>query len=752
MPKLPSLHKDDPAYAGPLDLRPLLILPTMYRRWASLRLKNCTPWVQQWQMEHMFAGVLGYSAEDAAYGTAIEIEDLNAQETPYTGAIADIFKCFDQVCRELITTLLRRAGFPERILQPYMSMLSNLVVRNAFAGHIGKGHQHPCGLPQGCPFSMMATALLLRPWICKMVTLQGLPRVLADDILVLTSGTNHLRRIVPIVEATFAYIADIGGAAAPDKSALFSSTDVGRTVLRQHKWNAIGNRTIKTVLHFRDLGAHLCTTAVTNGATLTARLVKAVRTFTLAGYLPTDIHTKYTAIRTKGLPYALYGCETQPVAEAPMAKLRTATVDTLGPKSTRRAQHIVLATTAQYGPDVDPHVEVAVRRAKLLHRTYYKQPHLQPAIHRLMRHYTSTSANGTLTTHTDLAALTPAPFPGVPNRSSHTAITTRLTKLGPTALFLQTMHEFATAVDEQLHIHQHQETPQHLLTMPCQNIAPFIRSIAARARTTTAADRTAINHLDEIDHYAIAQVHKAMPDEDTRLLVHISSGATWTQEAKANADSTVARKCPHCSHPDQNWSHTLQCPGLAPGLRHLLPLPQDFDLTALPLNVTLAVPNAIVPHCNRTFWGDEASKFQDLPEAAQNALGLKVYTGPKFATGAATDMLIDACTANGYAQSMEQQPTCRVYRNARQIAAALRNVNTSASRLAQTEQHAVTSFQEGSVPTSPNVYIDGGLLHPAKPDWQLGTFGAWHVDRNVPNMSFSDFELAHSVLKRASGG
>ena len=333
-----------------------------------------------------------------------------------------------------------------------------------------------------------------------------------------------------------------------------------------------------------------------------------------------------------------------------------------------------------------------------------------------------------------------------------TAITTRLTKLGPTALFLQTMHEFATAVDEQLHIHQHQETPQHLLTMPCQNIAPFIRSIAARARTTTAADRTAINHLDEIDHYAIAQVHKAMPDEDTRLLVHISSGATWTQEAKANADSTVARKCPHCSHPDHNWSHTLQCPGLAPGLRHLLPLPQDFDLTALPLNVTLAVPNAIVPHCNRTFWGDEASKFQDLPEAAQNALGLKVYTGPKFATGAATDMLIDACTANGYAQSMEQQPTCRVYRNARQIAAALRNVNTSASRLAQTEQHAVTSFQEGSVPTSPNVYIDGGLLHPAKPDWQLGTFGAWHVDRNVPNMSFSDFELAHSVLKRASGG
>eukprot|EP00973_Karenia_brevis_P016016 2189874-Karenia_brevis.AAC.1 len=64
---------------------------------------------------------------------------------------------------------------------------------------------HRCGIPQGCPFSMMIIALLLRPW--HLLTTLGLrrprptrdnhpsttdshvvPRSLADDLLILASG------------------------------------------------------------------------------------------------------------------------------------------------------------------------------------------------------------------------------------------------------------------------------------------------------------------------------------------------------------------------------------------------------------------------------------------------------------------------------------------------------------------------------------------------------------------------------------
>ena len=157
---------------------------------------------------------------------------------------------------------------------------------------------------------MMVTALLLRPWLCQMLGINAQPRILADDIMITTTGqTTHLRKIVPAVEATFTYITDIGGRIAPHKSALFSSTSVARTVLRQHTWNAIDNQKVKVMLDFRDLGAHLNTTARTTGATLTARLTKALRTFRITNYLPIDTKQKYQALRTKGLPYALYGCE-----------------------------------------------------------------------------------------------------------------------------------------------------------------------------------------------------------------------------------------------------------------------------------------------------------------------------------------------------------------------------------------------------------------------------------------------------------
>ena len=147
--KAAFLHKDDPANAGPLDARTLLILPTVYRRWASHRLQCIDSWVTKWQMPEMYAGVPGLSAEDAAYATSLELEDLNQHGTPYSGAVADIFKCFDQIVRPQVKTLLFKAGFPKRILEPYMAMLNDLIVHNLFAGHIGLGHQHHVAFLRG---------------------------------------------------------------------------------------------------------------------------------------------------------------------------------------------------------------------------------------------------------------------------------------------------------------------------------------------------------------------------------------------------------------------------------------------------------------------------------------------------------------------------------------------------------------------------------------------------------------------------
>eukprot|EP00973_Karenia_brevis_P014276 1944423-Karenia_brevis.AAC.1 len=86
-----------------------------------------------WRLDTMHAGVPGSGADDAWYHTSLLLEDCYIQDEAAIGGSVDIFKCFDQIVR-----LLEQARI-------YFS----------FAGHIGTPHRHRCGIPQGCPFSML---------------------------------------------------------------------------------------------------------------------------------------------------------------------------------------------------------------------------------------------------------------------------------------------------------------------------------------------------------------------------------------------------------------------------------------------------------------------------------------------------------------------------------------------------------------------------------------------------------------------
>lgn len=70
---------------------------------------------------------------------------------------------------------------------------------------------------------MMLLALLLRPWTIAVDTVGAIPRVLADDLMILTSGINHLSKMQEAVNYTHQILQDMGATIAPQKSFLFSS-------------------------------------------------------------------------------------------------------------------------------------------------------------------------------------------------------------------------------------------------------------------------------------------------------------------------------------------------------------------------------------------------------------------------------------------------------------------------------------------------------------------------------------------------
>ena len=100
-------------------------------------------------------------------------------DTPFCGGVVDIAKFSDQIRREVVYKMVAAAGMPLNILKTYTAYIENPLLYNCLAGGVGRPHRRKCGAPQGCPFSMMMVALIMRPWIIQ-----------ADDVLTLAKGKN----------------------------------------------------------------------------------------------------------------------------------------------------------------------------------------------------------------------------------------------------------------------------------------------------------------------------------------------------------------------------------------------------------------------------------------------------------------------------------------------------------------------------------------------------------------------------------
>ena len=150
-------------------------------------------------------------AAGAAYSTALEIEYCRVMGIKYSGGAADIYKCFDQVRRDIVYKLLHEAGMPRRVIHAYNSFQEALTVRNTVAGGLGQPFSKPTSIPQGDPMSMVVTSLLLRAWVKQMQRHGVTPRILADDLQLMCHGKDHLERFTLGFNKTFQHLEDLGG-------------------------------------------------------------------------------------------------------------------------------------------------------------------------------------------------------------------------------------------------------------------------------------------------------------------------------------------------------------------------------------------------------------------------------------------------------------------------------------------------------------------------------------------------------------
>ena len=98
-------------------------------------------------------------------------------------------------------------------------------------------------------------------------------------------------------------------------------------------WNDFGG-TIQVLTQFRDGGATIATHGKMHSDTLQAGVVDTTTQVTKLHRVPISKREQATAIRTRSLPKALYGCEVASVAPATLKALQTAFLRVLSKKGT----------------------------------------------------------------------------------------------------------------------------------------------------------------------------------------------------------------------------------------------------------------------------------------------------------------------------------------------------------------------------------------------------------------------------------
>ena len=766
--KATYLAKDINNMDDALKYRVLLITPILYRRWAATRLQALDEWTAKWALPQMFAGAGNNGAEDAWWCTSVTFEYLRHRGDHITGGVADILKCFDQISRPFLYTMLSLGGFPTGVLKAYTAFQEETLVHNSIAGTLGRPHRRKNGIPQGCPLSMLFVAFLLRAWILLVQDIGGQARVLADDLMAYAAGDDHENLFKKIFDVTHEYLEDMGAKVAHKKSYTFSTSRTTRARLRGHVWEGV-KATIKVVNQARDLGSHINFGCRMVGTTITCRMEKALDKIMKIRHTNFPYKVKAMVIRVAILAGALYGAEAAPASDAHLARLTSAIAGTLGPQC-RLTSNALVMTTSSYGDDLDPEGEILARRGTMLRRMLVKHPEMDHMVRTICGHYTEEQYKGTWHHNTDIAALTPAPPPGMALR--HKWKPTQ-PPLGPIGLLLGSLHRAAACMDTNLCIHTHNEPTLDLLNVPWQHTRPALKQLAIRARHAHAATkRTQLNGTTEIDTHTLEAALSSLPQEDEAWMRHIVTLGTYTNFKQGEIDEEKDGKCDYCGAEEGTLPHLIwKCPFFhlqrigAPvaepvdeqkaieteadiygDLENIVdnssddeedvnPLdnpdvhkeppdgkenndPKDPDFEDVELKLIPACMQVGIPHA---IGASESEWLWDLPGGLHNTTTLPRTLCHKSRLTSSARGLITEVT-NKYPGM-----------NARQVVAACRH-DTQKLELPDPE------FCHLHPPEQPNVHSDGSLKHPRVAHWSLGGFGVWWPERKLQDTPLTDGE------------
>ena len=193
-----------PEPARALKLRPIALLSTIWRLYATVRYKTIAPWVDKVLPDCMHAYVEGRSTHTALGPLLRDIEETQQQrhggknEKLYLLAL-DASKAFPSTTRAQIWAVLARAGLPLSLIDIVENMYQEGRTRFRLAGRVPVAAEvdHPLrrGVHQGCPLSVVFFNGIQLPMVTKIRAEHETVHLIvyADDVVMCGKDLKELQ-------------------------------------------------------------------------------------------------------------------------------------------------------------------------------------------------------------------------------------------------------------------------------------------------------------------------------------------------------------------------------------------------------------------------------------------------------------------------------------------------------------------------------------------------------------------------------
>ena len=328
--------------------RPLIVLPVVYRLWASLRLRHLREWVE---------GLL------LVISCMLCLLTLSSPLTSSKGPFWTVL------------------GLPRWFRKVYFSFHGQVRLRFKLAVGLGEPWCRDDGVPQGCPLSMVFIVALNVPWCRHFELLPDVfPQLYAHNA---KCSAARPRAFFEFACFTAEYVRPVGQDVPPGKCVLLSTSKAVRRAMKLWDISGVGGFW-KVQLDVTDLGGHLDFTCRARAGTLSRRVGGAVVGVAAVGALPLGFQVELSLFRGKHLPFGLNAAEAFHVSSSSINAYRAVVVRAVWSSKMPLANAPAILNLLNGPVDINPAFYVVWCLFRMMRGYFDCCPEEEPGIFRML--------------------------------------------------------------------------------------------------------------------------------------------------------------------------------------------------------------------------------------------------------------------------------------------------------------------------------------------------------------------------------